>query len=378
MSSNEHVPDGPGDITPEWLTGVLRKSGYLPHGTVSGVTLESIGDDRGFTGVIARLRPTYSGTTTAPASLVIKLPTAQRLVAAGYRATRGGDDAARRHYEHCVTEVAFYRDLADGLADGYAALPRVYHTATDADRLRAVILLEDLSAGTSGDSLAGCTPAQAHAVVEAVAPVHARMWQRPAPAWVRPFVTDPAAKQRSYAARVDPFLARYGDTLPAWMPGLLRRLQSNYGAVLAELNRAPRTVVHGDLHLDNVMFFDRASAEAGRRVVVYDWQGVRSGPAMWDLAAVVAGSLAPEDRREVEAQLFPRYADQLRAHGVCDYPLHEARHHYRLALLCQVVGRVNWLTTARPGSLSPRENDLVVSAFGNGRLVAALRDHHLT
>lgn len=372
------VPGGPGDITPEWLTGVLRDGGHLPHGTVDAVSLETIGHDRGFTGVIARLQPTYSGASAAPDSLVIKLPTAERLVASGYRASNGDDAAARRHYEHCATEVAFYRDLADRLRDGRGALPLVYHTATDADRLRAVILLEDLGAGTAGDSLAGCTPAQAHAVVEAVAPVHAKMWQRPAPAWVRPFVTDPAANQRRYAARVDPFLARYGGTLPSWLPGLLRRLQSNYGAVLAELNGAPRTVVHGDLHLDNVVFFDRTGAGTDRPAVVYDWQGVRSGPAMLDLAAAVAGSLEPEDRRDVEAELFRRYADLLWAHGVSDYPLHQARHHYRLALLCQVAGRTNWLSTADEASLSPREKDLTASAFGDGRLVAALLDHDLT
>jgi aminoglycoside/choline kinase family phosphotransferase len=379
MSSNGQVPGSPGDLTPEWLTGVLREGGHLPQGAVSTVAVEPIGADRGFTGVIARLRPTYAGAPGGPESLVVKLPTAEQLVASGYRAARADDpEAARRHFEHCATEVAFYRELANGLADGRAALPRVYHTAADADSLRAVILLEDLGAGTDGDNLAGCTPAQAYAVVEAVAPLHARMWQQPAPAWARPFVTDPAGRQRWYAARVDPFLARYGETLPSWMPGLLRRLQSNYGAVLAELNRAPRTLVHGDLHLDNVAFFDQTVTGSDRPVVVYDWQGVRSGPAMLDLAAVVAGSLSPEHRREVESDLFHRYAQLLRDHGVGDYPLHQARHHYRLALLCQVAGRVNWLANADPEALSPREKELVASAFGDGRLVAALRDHNLT
>lgn len=373
MSSNGKVPDGPGDITPQWLTGVLRESGHLPHGVVDAVSVEPIAADRGFTGIIARVRPTYSGTETAPRSLIVKLPTAERLAPSAYRlAQRDGAEAARWHYERCATEVAFYRELADG----HAALPAVYHTATDVDRLRAVIVLEDLSDGTAGDNLAGCTPAQARAVVEAVAPLHARMWQRPAPAWAAPFVTDPHENQRRYAARVNPFLQRYGDALPTWMPGLLRRLQSNYAAVLAELNRAPQTLLHGDLHLDNIVFFDAAGT--GRPAVVLDWQGVRSGPAAVDVARAVHGSLGVDDRREVEDELLSHYAGLLQESGVQGYSPHQLRHHIRLALLCQVVGGVSWLTRADPERLTGREQALLTAAFGDGRLVAALQDHRLT
>jgi aminoglycoside/choline kinase family phosphotransferase len=373
MTDNGHVPAGPGDITPEWLTGALRQGGHLSDGAVTAVSIEQIGADRGFTGVIARVKPTYSSADPAPESLVVKLPTAERQTPSSWVLRQGTDgEASRRRYEHCVNEVAFYRDLAVGQVPA----PAVYYAATDVEQLRAVILLEDLSAGTAGDNLAGCTPAQASAVVEAVAPLHARMWQQPAPTWVPPFVRDPQQSQRRYAAMVDPFLDRYGDTLPSWVPGLLRRLQSNYATVLAELNRAPRTLLHGDLHLDNVMFFD--GADNGRPVVVLDWQNVRYGPAAIDVVRAVHTSLDADDRRQVEQDLMTRYVALLEEHGVQGYAVHQLRHHVRLALLRLVAGTVGWLTNADADLLTGREEALLAAAFGDGRLLSALQDHNLT
>lgn len=374
MTSSEQVPGTPGEITPEWLTDVLRESGHLPQGKVSSVLVEPIGADRGFTGMVARIRATYDGAVEGPPSLVAKLPTTGRDTPSPYRLAQDlSAEAARRHFERCASEVSFYRDVAP---NGGCAVPRLYHAITDPDRLTIVLLLEDLTGGIEGDELAGCTPKQAHALLDAVAPLHARLWQRPTPGWVAPFAADPLASQQRYAKRVEPFLARHGGALPPSVRGLLRRLESNYAAVLAELGRTPHTLVHGDLHLDNVMFFNDPGAD--RPAVVLDWQGVRRGPAVIDVASVVFGALPSEDRRAAEDDLLRAYAGRLSAHGVESYPLGQLRKDLRLALLCQVAGRVGWLAQADPDELSDREQDLIAAAFGDGRLVAALHDHGLT
>lgn len=368
------VPGGPDEITPAWLTDVLRESGQLPRGRVSALVAETIGADRGFTGVIARLRPDYRGLgpgEAPPAWLVAKLPTAKREVASAYRATHSHDAAiSRRFYQRCTREVAFYRDLAM-VGD---ATPQLYYAATDPDRQRIVLLLEDLAGARAGDGLAGCTPTEARAIIEAVAPLHARMWQRRVPGWIPPLVTDPQANQDRYASWVGPFLDRYGDQLPAPVRRLVAQLRTGYGAVLAELRRSPTTVIHGDLHLDNVLF---DPPDARRRAVLLDWQGVSCGPAAIDVAEVVFGSLPVDDRRAAEGDLRQRYIGLLAGHGVDDYPVERLHRDLRLALLCQVAGRVGWLATAEPDQLSGREQALVAAAFGDGRLAAALDDHHL-
>jgi aminoglycoside phosphotransferase (APT) family kinase protein len=326
--------------------------------------VETIGADRGFTGVVARLRPRYEGVADPPppASLVAKLPTTQRDTPSAYRRAA----PARAYYERCAREVSFYRDLADGVA----GVPRLYHGAADPQRQRVVLLLADLAGGQPGDALAGCTPAQAGAVLDAIAPLHARMWQRPTPGWVPWFVTDPAANQQRYATRVDPFLERYGHQVPPPVRELVEWLAGGYAAVLTELMAAPATVIHADLHLDNVVF-----GAAGEPVVLLDWQSVCRGPAVVDLVEVVFGSLPVADRRATEDDLLERYVARLAESGVDDYPVARLRRDCRAALLRLLAGRVGWLATADPDGLSGRERALLEAAFGDGRLAAALLDH---
>lgn len=366
------VPGELAELTAQWLTGTLRESGDLPLGTVSSVAVETIGADRGFTGVLARLSPRYQGASgTPPGSLVAKLPTATPATPSTYRLRQQSDlERARLHYERCAREVTCYREL--GIAGDPA--PRLYHAATDPDRLSVALLLEDLAGATPGDQLAGATPAQAYAVLAAIAPLHARMWQRPPPDWLPPFITDPGAAQQRYAGWVGPFLARYGDRLPPAVCDLVQELRETYAEVLTELDQAPATVIHAELHLDNIMF---GGPGDGRPAVLLDWQSARRGPAAVDVVEVVVGGLAPADRRAAEEHLLGRYVALLAEYGVTDYPLTRLRHDCRLALLRQVAGAVGWLANADPDRLTGREAALVAAVFGDGRLVSALGEYRL-
>jgi aminoglycoside/choline kinase family phosphotransferase len=362
------VPGALDEVTADWLTDALRRAGELPRGAVEAMTVEMIGDDRGFTGVIARIRPTYrDADQPPPESMVVKLPTADRVAGSSYRANHARDQAAaRRHYDRCAREVGYYRDLA---THGGAA-PRCYYAAADPEHRRVVLLLADLAGGRPGDALAGCSAAEAAAIIDAIAPLHARMWRRPA-GWLPRLITDPEASQRRYRANLDLFLKRYGHQLPPPVRKMLRRLRTGYAAVLASLAQAPTTAVHGDLHLDNVIF------DQGQPAAILDWQSLSRGPAALDLAEIVFGSLPAAERRASEADLFTRYTARLRDHGIDDYTPELLHRDCRLALRCQVAGRVGWLANADPDALSGRETALVRAAFGDGRLVAALVDHRL-
>jgi len=79
VSDQNEIPQRLEDLTPDWLTGVLRERGHLQGGHVSAVKLESIGDGVGFMGVIGRLGLSYEGDSEgAPDSLIAKLPTTVR------------------------------------------------------------------------------------------------------------------------------------------------------------------------------------------------------------------------------------------------------------------------------------------------------------
>jgi aminoglycoside phosphotransferase (APT) family kinase protein len=370
------LPVGPEELTPAWLTGVLRGGGVVRQATVVSASWERIGEDRGFTGVLARVHLRYEGAGAgedAPPSLVAKFPLASREAPSAYRDAQERDAAARRqHYERCAREVRFYREVAPLVP---VPAPRAYYAAADEATGRVVLLLEDLRAARPGDVLEGCSAAESALVVEAIAPFHARAWagsDLDALAWPPRWGGDPRARQERYNRQVGPFLRRFGPQVPAPVRDLLDGLRSGYAPVLAALAQAPATLIHADLHLDNLLFNPPSRVPP---VVVLDWQGIARGAGAVDLALFLFGSLAVEERRAAERALLERYHARLVEHGVMGYTLDQLRDHCRLALLWHLAGVVGWLASADIDRLTGRERALVRAAVEDGRLFAALVDH---
>jgi aminoglycoside phosphotransferase (APT) family kinase protein len=71
------------------------------------------------------------------------------------------------------------------------------------------------------------------------------------------------------------------------------------------INRMPRTLIHGDLHVDNLIVPSDEEPWA-----ILDWQTCGWGPAVLDLAYVIAGTLHPDDVSR-EAVLLQQYYDRL-------------------------------------------------------------------
>lgn len=367
------IPRNPAEITPRWLTEMLRERRAVQRASVIDVEREMVGEDRGFTGAIARLRLTWDQLELdAPASLIAKMPLAERTVASSLREAQAIDPTRlRRDHERSLREARFYGII--GATSG--VVPRVYGIAEDIDAGRLVILLEDLSAGRPGDALDGCTVAEARAVVSAVAQLHARWWassELDGLDWLPAWASDPAGLAARYRRNVEPVLERYGARIPSSAQRLMRALAQQYERVLATLNGPPATLVHGDLHLDNIIFRgDGAAPDA----TIIDWQTVSRGLGALDLSYFVTAALSVEDRRAVEAELIDLYLTTLRSAGVGDYGVDDLRDQYRLALLWQLAGTVGWLARTIGTAPEGRELALVDAIFDPGRLFAALDDH---
>lgn len=370
------VPEGPEEITPDWLTAALREGGGLQEAAVAQVSVEIVGEDRGYTGVVARLVLSYDRPPrgeAAPPSLIAKLPLAQRRVPSAYHlALRRSPEMRDEHYALAAREVYFYQSVAPISA---IPTPRLYYGAADDDAARVVLLLEDLSAGRDGDWLGGCTPDDAARVIEAIAPLHARWWAQPNHErfpWLPRWVSDPQAAQERYNRQLDAFLPRFGADLPPFVLDLLDRLRSSYGIALTALAQAPATIIHADLHLDNIIF---NPTDARRPVALLDWQGVCGGPGVADMALFMIGSLEPDARRAVAGDLFQLYHSLLVTNGISGYTLEHLREHARWALVKRLAGTVGWLSSADLPELTLRERAAIQAAFGDGRLVSALRDY---
>jgi hypothetical protein len=363
------VPATPDELTPAWLTAALAETGVLRHGAVAAAEWERIGEEYGFTGLVARVRLRYEGADDdVPRSLIAKLPMAQGNVVSGYRARQERDPAlTSRYYERCAREERFYREV------GATFAPALYYSAVDDVRRRVVLLLEDLTGGRQGDVLHGCSIEDAALLIEEIAPFHARWWGERAPVRAFPRVGgDHDARQERYDRQVDLFLEQYGDALPAAARTVIDRLRSRLAAIRAALAAGPQTLIHADLHLDNVIFDARAD---GRSAVVLDWQTAAVGSPAWDVALFLFGSLSVDDRRDAEDALLDRYAALIAGHGVRDYGVDDLRRDCRLALLAMLAGTVGWLTSLDVNELSYRERALQEAVLSDGRLAAALLDH---
>jgi phosphotransferase family enzyme len=360
------IPEAPEDLTPEWLTEALSDAGVLERGRVSATRRARIGQEFGFTGVILRIWLQYEETDAgAPETLVAKLPMARDRTLSAYRKRQERDPLlADRYYDRSKREARFYADI------GSRPAPAISYAAFDDVRRRVVLLLEDVDDGRQGDVLAGCTVEDAALVIDAIAPLHARWWGDRAPTRAFPpaATDDPRTRQERFARHVPRFLEAYGSNFPTEVSAVVERLGSNLAVVADRLSAGARTLVHGDLHLDNLIF-RRDSA------VVLDWQTVSVGAPAWEVALFLVGSLGVADRRDAEGALLERYVARLSEHGVSGYSVPDLQAESRLALLVLLAGTVVWLTDLAPEDLSVRERALKAATLTDGRIAAALADN---
>ena len=285
----------------------------------------------------------------------------------GWRARQEREPALMRlHYERCVREHRFYSEFPVAFA------PELYYSAADEAQQRVVLLLEDLSGGRQGDVLEGCSIEDARLVIDQLAPFHARWWGDAALASGFPVGgRDPRERQQRYGEQVDAFIERCGDRLPPGIADVVEGLRSRLADIASALHTRQKTLIHADLHLDNMLFDARGD---GRSVTVLDWQTVSVGSPAWDVALFLFGSLSVEDRRAAESELLESYLRLLSAHGVREYTIEELRYDCGLALLLVLAGTVGWLATV-DREASPRERALQDAVLARGCLFTAVLDH---
>lgn len=371
--SQESLPGSPEEITPAWLSAVLQESTVLTSQAVVALQTDIIGQDRGFTGVIVRVHPQYSGyEETAPSSVVVKLPMARRETPSAYRLSQEKDVAvARRYFERCSREVLFYQHVAPL---NRIPVPRYYYGAADDTTGRVVLVLEDLHLARHGNALGDCSPHDADLVIKQLAHFHAQWWNHPrldAFSWLPLWGGDSHVAQNRYVQCVDPFLKRFGSRVPEGVREIIEALTTQYGAVRERLKQRPSTIIHGDLHLDNILF---SSVEHTPGVMVIDWQSVSHGSAAIDLALFLFSSLETATRRTVEGDLLRRYHELLLASSVRGYDFSQLMEDCQLVLLWLLGAKVVWLGSIDMEHLSGREQALVEASLTEDSF-AALLDH---
>ena len=302
----------PDQVDAAWLTGVLRGCDLLgPDARAVGVSSTPVG-----TGQMAdtvRFAVEYEPAAAGPATVVGKFTSADAQSHATGRIMRA--------YE---VEVRFYAEVAPRVS---VRRPRLLFCAVDPDEAWFTLLLEDVDGAVQGDELVGCDAATASAALEQLAGLHGPCWESDDLAsspWVNRSTPESDAFTASVVTGVFPgFLERYGGLLEPSHVALLEAFVPRLGEWM-DRPRGPRTVLHADFRLDNLLFTPGDPAP-----VVVDYQTVTWGAAAYDVAYFVGGCLEPEVRRSHADDLIAGYHAALAGHGVEGYPLDALQADYR-------------------------------------------------
>ncbi len=319
------IPDGPGELTAEWLTSALRSSGTLTSAEVVSVDSEPIAEGVGLMGQLACVKLHYDRPeVAAPRSLIAKFPA---------EAEENRD--LGNHFRLYEREIRFYNEIADEID---LRTPRCYHSAMDVEAGRYVLLLEDLAPARVGDQIAGCSRLEAELVISKLAEFHATWWdsQRLEDLDWMPYANDPMLKsaQETYQEAWEPFVERFGDKVPRSVLEIGERLGTRVNAIQEQQTAPPRTICHGDYRLDNLFF---ASSEGGDPLAVIDWQISFRGRGVSDVAYFLSQSLSPHERNASEMDILRAYHQTLAENGVAEYDFDDCLWDYRLGTLFWLV-----------------------------------------
>lgn len=307
-----HIPS-PGDLDAQWFTERLREAGHR-QAAVASVQRTPIG-----TGQIGRCfrydLELAAGDDNTPASLVGKFPSDNP-------ASRQTGVNLRNYYR----EVNFYREVAAELS---ISLPRCYYADIDGEGPEFVLVLEDMAPAEPGDQIRGCSPEIARAAILELVGLQAPSWCRHDLArydWLAAAEDSNATMQDLYAGLLGPFLERYGHQLEADERRIIAAVADAPDCPLFQPVGERFCLEHVDYRLDN-MLIDASGVTP--RVTVVDWQSVRLGKPLNDVAYFLGAGLAPEDRRPVEEDIVRGYYQALLEAGVESFDWQQCWEDYR-------------------------------------------------
>lgn len=303
----------PGDLTIDWAQRVISRS--YPNVIVSGIDIGSV--DIGTTTRV-RLEVEHDGPWNLPRHWFVKLPSLAwraRLITALPRLLH--------------TEVRFYNEAAQRVP---IAMPGVLAAQSVPGR-GAILVLADVAefgamAGQPGDVL---SDAQAALVVRRLARLHAGFWNKADFMRTYQWLAGPVRRleDRLGTALAVPLMKRGLHCAGQLIPKKLHRLAVRYARRRARamrfLSSAPLTLVHHDCHPGN-LFWDETKPG------LLDWQLVRFGEGISDVAYFLATSLAPETRRNHETRLIAAYGEELRDNGITEVEPGDLLQRYRAHL----------------------------------------------
>jgi thiamine kinase-like enzyme len=303
MTNTIGIPQRAEEITSQWLTAALRRSKTIENAVVTSFRMKPIGVEQGFVGSLFRFKLDYLGDEDPiPKSLVAKFSPVD-------------PDDRNTHKETNLRETSFYQTLAP---DRSLPVAKCYYADFDPVTGASILLLQDLSGMRTVDFLEGCTLQDADLAVRALAHIHAAWWNHPElenMPWLSSLADWPYQE----------WWDQYPRAIRALLPNLDipdvfleagQRFSSNMEEIVDRLEGSPMTLIHRDIHVDNLLFGELSFHPP---VAIVDWQAAGRGIGISDAAYFLISSLPTQLRRQHEYELVRTYHRLLVASGVQDY-----------------------------------------------------------
>jgi len=232
-----------------------------------------------------------------PATFIAKCPSAEPI-------SRGA--AALFHLYDM--EIGWYRDVA---GQSTVACPRSYHAAIAENEQEFVLLLEDMAPAKQGDQLAGASLVQVETTLTEAAALHSISSDKlpfDQYKWLHHSEGNSAFLIQSLANGYPIFRERFSELLGQDILDLGQEMVDRIALYIGH-EPAEKTITHGDMRLDNILF-----QEDGKLAALVDWQTCSLGNPANDVAYMIGTSFAvPVDRCSPEERLVNDYLTQRNA-----------------------------------------------------------------
>lgn len=307
------VPEKIEEISPEWLTTMLKTHGHLQDAVITDTKMSRLGENMGFLSCVARFELTYNkAEADAPKSVVVKIrPQDEKLL-------EMGDEL--NAFER---EIRFYQEVAPKVD---VRLPKFYGTSGTGPEYSVV--LEDLSFCRPGDQVKGMPHDMVAKTAKLMAGIQAQFWNNEA-LEALDWMPDTNHTESKFTSEWDSFVKHFGHLVDGKGLALGEKLFPNVDWVINEIACRPKTITHGDLREDNLLFGPEGTKD---EVIIVDWQLATRSMGVFDVTRLMAGSETPDERRGHEIEILRVWHNTLLDEGI-DYYWEEALYDLRLAIL---------------------------------------------
>lgn len=306
------IPKNMDEVTTEWIASCLGQ------GKLNSIELEPMAEGVGMMSSMSIIHLDWENPTGLPTSLVVKIP-----------AENDTNRGVAQQFNLYLKEVSYYQDLAPRTT---ARSPKTYGSNIDEDQ-NFFLLMEDVSDYRMGSQVTGATFDECQLCIDFLGKLHTSFWdQLDGVDWLPHMSNSENARNMVIGCEVgwNQVMEYFSEFVPDSINARRQDYIEKIPSLQELLDQHPRTLIHGDFRMDNMLFGQKPGHDP---LLVVDFQGPLKGNGIHDIAYLLSHSAQVEVRRQHERDLISQYVDALKAAGITDYSFDKAWQDYRIGVL---------------------------------------------